>query len=677
MTKKERKAAAKKGVATRKRNARKAEKASKKTSKAAQKARTSRGMRVAGLHFAPRLYGKKLTPALAALGIRGDRVPVIMSVGEPKVGRGSLEMFGYPSVVQKAARAHVDKTVRLETQLKKATKDLVDAAGSGKSQSELKPLTDRVVALSKAIVNAAAFGALVKGLKEGMSEKELLAALKKAGYAKAKEIGAESKIVAEAVAPVAAATKASGVASATGGYAAGGYTGGSMPDFAPGSVSASGIPVPAAVAPKPLTAAEKKAVKQANEVYAKHAAQQYGSYGATALKKNPDGWILDGDVRHAMHYEISDRTNPEAVAIVLSPTFMKYAIISPRTKTKTTLTPNGRHSMRKNMSKRSMRKNPLGGQMMLLAKPVLGASAGFVASRLVNAVALMAASKATPGSYLTKPVAQGLIRLGTTGAGVAATFMYGDKIPGLGDLETRNAFLIGMALNAVETSVRAFFGSEFDSLKAGANPFTRDLALGDGYGYDMSHAGAPYSPMMGEYVSQSLNGFGEYVSQSLNGDMGSYVAQAAAGMGEYVSQSLNGIGEYSEGVDPSDQEGVDGMIDAAEGYAGLGTSVMAATAGLGTSVMAATAGLYGFGDDAQGEGRGIVTRRGIYNYFTDPQMAGGGQLPSVSIEDAPMPVTNMGTALPGAVPIGENVATPEGRGYAGGIFGRHVFGTMI
>jgi hypothetical protein len=116
------------------------------------------------------------------------------------------------------------------------------------------------------------------------------------------------------------------------------------------------------------------------------------------------------------------------------------------------------------------------------------------------------------------------------------------------------------------------------------------------------------------------------------------------------------------------------MINGAESVAGLGTEVMAATAGLGmTEVMAATAGL----GDAQGMNRGIVTRRGVYNFFTQPVMPGRGNVPFVSIEDAPMPVVGMGPARPGAVPIEGQVSTPEGRGYAGGIFARNVFGSMV
>ena len=333
------------------------------------------------------------------------------------------------------------------------------------------------------------------------------------------------------------------------------------------------------------------------------------------------------------------------------------------------------------MAKRRMRANPLTDDLMALGRPVLGATAGFAASRAVNALALYGLSKTKMD--LSGAGAQIGIRAAATAVGVVGTLTLGDKVGYIRD--NRTSIVTGMILNVLEGAVR---GLAKDKLTAAdANPYIRNLALGDSGYYDMSHAGAPYSPMMGEYVSQSLNGMGEYVSQSLNGGMGSYIAQAAAGMGEYVSQSLNGSGDglgeyvsqslngYMEGVDPSDQESVDAMINTAESVAGLGaTEVMAATAGLdGTEVMAATAGL----DGTQGMNRGIVTRRGVYNFFTQPVMAGRANIPAVSIEDAPMPVVPMGGAVPGAVPISDQVSTPEGRGYAGGIFGRHIFGTMV
>ena len=322
------------------------------------------------------------------------------------------------------------------------------------------------------------------------------------------------------------------------------------------------------------------------------------------------------------------------------------------------------------MAKRRMRANPLTDDLMALGRPVLGATAGFAASRAVNALALYGLSKTKMD--LSGAGAQIGIRAAATAVGVVGTLTLGDKVGYIRD--NRTSIVTGMILNVLEGAVR---GLAKDKLTAAdANPYIRNLALGDSGYYDMSHAGAPYSPMMGEYVSQSLNG-----------GMGSYIAQAAAGMGEYVSQSLNGSGDglgeyvsqslngYMEGVDPSDQESVDAMINTAESVAGLGaTEVMAATAGLdGTEVMAATAGL----DGTQGMNRGIVTRRGVYNFFTQPVMAGRANIPAVSIEDAPMPVVPMGGAVPGAVPISDQVSTPEGRGYAGGIFGRHIFGTMV
>ncbi len=375
------------------------------------------------------------------------------------------------------------------------------------------------------------------------------------------------------------------------------------------------------------------------------------------------------------------RLPADAVTVVVSPT-VQYAVLTKVKEVQKAVKKNGSDFLESNMAKRGMKRNPLGSDLMELGRPVLGATAGFAASRAVNALALYGLSKTQMD--LSSAGAQIGIRAAATAVGVLGTMTLGNKVDMIRD--NRTSIVTGMILNVAEVAVRALTSEKLAA--PDANPYLRNLALGASY-YDMSHAGAPYSPMMGEYVSQSLNGMGEYVSQSLNGGMGSYIAQAAAGMGEYVSQSLNGgdglgeyvsqslngLGEYAEGVDPSDQEGVDSMINSAEAVAGLsGTEVMAATAGLGaTEVMAATAGL----GNVQGMNRGIVTRRGIYNFFTQPVSASGGRLPTVSIEDAPMPVVGMGPARPGAVPIDDQVATPEGRGYAGGIFGRHIFGTMV
>ena len=375
-----------------------------------------------------------------------------------------------------------------------------------------------------------------------------------------------------------------------------------------------------------------------------------------------------------------DRKTPGAISVVVGPQAYRYATLALKE-----LRNNGLLPGSKDMAKRRMHANPLTDDLMALGKPVLGATAGFAASRAVNALALMGVSKMAKEGEQPSKTMQIVARLAATGAGIAATLTVGNSVALIRD--NRTSIVTGMALNLIEGLVRRQAESMIaDARETEVNPYLRDLALGSSSYYDVSHAGAPYSPMMGEYVSQSLNGMGEYVSQSLNGGMGGYVAQAAAGMGEYVSQSLNGgdgLGEYvsqslngySEGVDPSDQGGIDGMINNAEAVAGLsGTEVMAATAGLdGTEVMAATAGL----GNVQGMNRGIVTRGGIYNFFTHPVMDGRTSIPTMSIEDAPMPVVSMGPAMPGAVPISDQVSTPEGRGYAGGIFGRHIFGTMV
>ena len=618
LTKKKRAAAARKAARTRAKNA--GRKGSRKASRKASKKRgkTSRGMRVGSLPFIPQTYGKSLPAALKALGIKAGRVPVVSFPSQPKGGFYAVDTHGSPSARKKKHKKSIAKQVRLRSQLGKVMKALAHAAAMGKDTTALHT---RLVKLQQAIVSARAFDAKVKAQMARMSPAKARAYVKAQGAKAGKEVGATAAATAAATAPAAA--------SAGQGY------GGARSSSDPG-VGFEG--------------------------------QGYGGSAedrkiARMMASNPEVFMRHGKRRVLLDLQPVARGTKGAVSVVVGPQAYKYATLTPKLKS------NGHYSARKNMSKkkRSMRRNPLGADLAQLGKPVLGAGAGFVASRLLNALALMGASKSGVGFFAT-PAGQAVTRLGATGLGVIATLMYGNKVAMI--RENRSAIVTGMALNALESTTRALIAAKV----ATGNPYLRDLALGGHSYYDVSHAGAPYSPMMGEYVAQSLNGMGEYVAQSLNGGMGAYVAEAAAGMGhmgEYVAQSLNG-----EGVDPSDQEGVDDMINSAEAYAGLGTQVMAATAGMGTEVMAATAGLYGFGD-AQGMDRGIVTKKGIYNFFTHPTSPGRQQLPMVSTQDAPMPVTSMGFARPGAVPINENLATPEGRGYAGGIFGRHVFGTMV
>ena len=619
-------------------------KAPKKTTrgKAAKRARTSRGIVTQYLPFRAHTYGKNLPEWAKKLGWAADTIPVVTYPTMAKAGVYGLAATGH--ILNKPrgkAKAKASKIERLELQLSKADSALRKAAQAGSSSEEkLKELGDRVEALQKMIVAARVFEAKVIAKKAGLSDKAARKLVKDEMGAAAKDVGltpkeaASSPVVqAAAAAPVTPAARAAAVDVAFRDTPAG-------QEMIRGSLF--GTP-----ALSPLEARRR---------------------AERMMQRNPDvyGYAKGGKKRVLLDMVPATRGTPGAVTVVVSPHAFRYATLVEKA-----LKKNGLYSVRKNMSKkRRMHKNPLGSDLMALGRPVLGATAGFAASRAVNALALYGLSKTKMD--LSGTGAQLGIRAAATAVGVVGTLTLGDKVGYIRD--NRTSIVTGMLLNVVESAVRSLAASR---LGADANPYLRNLALGASY-YDTAHAGAPYSPMMGEYVSQSLNGgMGSYIAQAAAG-MGEYVSQSlngGDGLGEYVSQSLNGLGEYAEGVDPSDQEGVDDMISNAESVAGLsGTEVMAATAGLGmTEVMAATAGL----GNVQGMNRGIVTRRGIYNFFTQPVAAGRANIPTVSIEDAPMPVVGMGPARPGAVPIGDQVSTPEGRGYAGGIFGRHIFGTMV
>ena len=577
-TKKQRAASARKAARTRAKNAGK--KASQKSSK---RKKTSRGMRVGALPFKARLYGKGLTPELKKMGFSATRVPVVSLVGAK--GYASLSTTGSPASRKKKHKAKIDKLVRMETRLGKARADLKKAAATG-NQDRVAAAVLKLKGLEDAYIAHYTFEAGVAEAIAGASPKAIRAKMKAAAKATAASIGASPK----------QATEAERVAEAM-------------------QASMRHGPHAAARSSSGYTAAELQAEEDRVE---------------RAMAANPDAYFYHGKKKHLFDFQPVAKGTKGAISVVVGPMAVKYATLTPKLKS------NGHYSARKNMSKkkRSMRRNPLGADLAQLGKPVLGAGAGFVASRLLNAVALWGASKANV-EFLGKPAGQALLRLGATGVGVVATIMWGDKV---GVIRNNKApILTGMVINALESTTRAYLAPM--AVRDGWNPYAASIALGGHMGlYDVSHAGAPYSPMMGEYVAQSLNG--------------------------------------DTGVDPSDQEGVDDMINSAEAYAGLGTQVMAATAGLGTQVMSAAAGLYGFGDAPVT--RGHIGRSGnLYNFFTQPSDPYGRRLTPVSTAQAPMPVVPVGGPMPSAVPINENIATPEGRGYAGGIFGRHVFGTMV
>jgi hypothetical protein len=285
--------------------------------------------------------------------------------------------------------------------------------------------------------------------------------------------------------------------------------------------------------------------------------------------------------------------------------------------------------MNKRHRRRHMRRNPfsavLGGADLMndVVTPVIGGTVGFIAARLLSNGA---ANIAQVREMLDRGATDGAGAINTKIAanllGIAATLGLSTRVGII--RQNRGALVTGMGLALTDRLIQRF------------------------------SAGSPYAGYLGEYVTQPL---GEYVSQPMNGLGTMY---ATAGMGEYVSQPMNGMGayyaaagmgEYVEGPDPANQASVDGTMDVAEAAAGV---AFEAAAGLGATVM--------------GSGEADAELAAMYA-ATQP--------PWVSTE---MPVS-------GALPITKqfpldrevrgSLVTPEGKGYAGGVFARHLFAGML
>ena len=180
--------------------------------------------------------------------------------------------------------------------------------------------------------------------------------------------------------------------------------------------------------------------------------------------------------------------------------------------------------------------------------------------------------------------------------------------------DNRNALVIGMGLALL------------DRLIAKMN---LSFAMGETY-----YAAAG----VGEYVNSPINGLGE-----------TYYAAAGVGeMGEYVNSPINGLG-YVEGIDPGDQGQIDSLMDTMEAAAGVGA--------------------YETGSSATASRIGAPF--GIEQFettFTPVDVA----RPVVRTMREDLPVT-AGPVDRDALPQ----STPEGRGYAGGVFARNLFSGMV
>jgi len=313
-------------------------------------------------------------------------------------------------------------------------------------------------------------------------------------------------------------------------------------------------------------------------------------------------------------------------------------------------------SMRRNSRRTSIRKNAalFGADVMTdVVKPVAAGTAGFVAARLLSNT-LSKVGAITSILDKSDPAAADNTKIVANVVGIGATLFAAPKVKLIGD--NRNALVIGMGLALL------------DRLIAKMN---LSFAMGETY-YAAAGVGEYVnSPIngLGEYVNSPINGLGEYVNSPINGLGETYYAAAGVGetyyaaagvgetyyaaagvgeMGEYVNSPINGLG-YVEGIDPGDQGQIDSLMDTMEAAAGVGA--------------------YETGSSATASRIGAPF--GIEQFettFTPVDVA----RPVVRTMREDLPVT-AGPVDRDALPQ----STPEGRGYAGGVFARNLFSGMV
>ena len=281
----------------------------------------------------------------------------------------------------------------------------------------------------------------------------------------------------------------------------------------------------------------------------------------------------------------------------------------------------------RNKHRRRVRRNQLSGATLMrdVVTPVLGGTAGFIAARVLsNGVANVAAIRDLLDKEQPAETAENT-KIAANVLGILATLGLAPRIPML--KANQGAVITGMG-----------------------------LALTDRLLGKITGPAASYLSGLGEYVSQPL---GEYVSQPLGayvqdpGMLGEYVSQplgdtlyAAAGMGDTLYAAA-GMGAYPEGVDPGNQMTVDAAMDSME--------TMQAAAGIGT--MYATAGL--------GESDARLQK-----------MWGRNRPPFASIQTPTDVAMSVDQSMPFARPVPDSMVTPEGRGFAGGLFARSLYAGM-
>ncbi len=397
----------------------------------------------------------------------------------------------------------------------------------------------------------------------------------------------------------------------------------------------------------------------------------------------------------------SKRRKSRSIPVLLAPQIVEYAEVrrikpGRRKKKKTSMAANGRRrrtSMRKNARRRTTRRNRTtankrrrgrrrsskrrsskrrytrrrrvrrnqGMGMAALRPralwrdvgiPVIGGGVGFVAARAAGSAAQMIAP-------LQQAVGDPWARAIGNTVGILGTLALSAQVKMI--RQNRGPLVVGMGIALLDNMIQAL-GGEGGPLAflSGRNDVYSAGLLG-AY-VDVANAGSPYRGMMGEYV--------EYTPVAGGPGVGAYVTTGQDQMmGEYVEQGVSGMGSaYAEGIDPADARTIESMIDGAEMQAAAG--LYEAAAGVGQVYEAAA----GVGQVYEALAAAPAWRGPTFGSRMTAFRRQ--QVPEVSTITPPMPARPITADLPTELPITESIATPEGRGHAGGIFGANLFAPM-
>jgi len=318
-----------------------------------------------------------------------------------------------------------------------------------------------------------------------------------------------------------------------------------------------------------------------------------------------------------------------------------------------TIMSNKRHSKhhpRKNGRGRGVRKNPLmvyGVDLLSeVVMPAGVATGGFlIANALSNAVAsnegmrnLLDRGRDADQALATKSVANGLGIVATLG--VAA---WGAKSGNKLIKDNATPLLTGMGLAMAARLLR----------------------------------GTSLAPYLGEYVEQPMSGLGETYYAAAG--VGAYVNDPSAGIGDATYYATAGLGQsYAEGIDPADQSSVDGLMDVME--AAAGSPILEAAAGVGEYVEQPMNGVGEYVEQPMsglGETFYATAGLGAEADATLQKFYQKHQPPFASIQTPTDMAAGVTKEIPFDRPIPTSLVTPEGKGYAGGLFARNLFAGMF